>query len=286
MNDELPIDSLGESGQTDGSASPIEFAKPTDAARSMVEKDSFHASVVADPRKPMSPIKTNTEAASSRLDGVCSVCNGQSTESATCRNLGILGTSESAEASKVCTEINPAAAPNLRAVDICRLLNSTPLGTVLDERQLYRHRLRAGSRIQEGRRINLLRYAAWLSEVRHSRIDERVDPNPQPGPVTATKVLKLLELQHYRCALTGRKLVPSSAALDHVLPISRNGTNNIENAQILDSDVNRAKGALTNEEFVLLCREVANWAERPISMSHRSNVYASSPSQMEEPNDN
>lgn len=61
----------------------------------------------------------------------------------------------------------------LRPVDVCRLVNSTPLGTVLDERRLYRHRSRAGFRIGDGRHIDLFRYAAWLVEQRHT-------PRPEP----------------------------------------------------------------------------------------------------------
>jgi len=38
---------------------------------------------------------------------------------------------------------------------------------VINERQLYRHRTRAGFRIGDGRRIDLLRYVAWLIQVRH-----------------------------------------------------------------------------------------------------------------------
>ena len=53
---------------------------------------------------------------------------------------------------------------NLKPADLARLLNSTPLGTVLDERQLYRHRMRAGFRIGDGRRVDLFRYVAWLIE--------------------------------------------------------------------------------------------------------------------------
>jgi len=39
--------------------------------------------------------------------------------------------------------INPR---RLRPSELCPLVNSTPLGTVLDERQLLRHRTRAGFR--------------------------------------------------------------------------------------------------------------------------------------------
>mgnify|MGYP007001818586 CR=1 FL=1 len=47
---------------------------------------------------------------------------------------------------------------NLKPADLARLLNSTPLGVVIDERQLYRHRMRAGFRIGDGRHIDLLLY--------------------------------------------------------------------------------------------------------------------------------
>jgi hypothetical protein len=50
----------------------------------------------------------------------------------------------------------------LRPADLVRLLNSTPLGAVTGERQLYRHRTQAGYRIGDGRHIDLLRYVAWL----------------------------------------------------------------------------------------------------------------------------
>ena len=56
---------------------------------------------------------------------------------------------------------------NLRPGELCRLLNSTSLGTVISERQLYRHRTRAGLRLGEGNRIDLLRYVAWLVEEVH-----------------------------------------------------------------------------------------------------------------------
>lgn len=59
----------------------------------------------------------------------------------------------------------------LRPGELCRLLNSTPLGECLGERQLHRHRTRAGLRIGadgDPRRLNLLRYVAWLFDQRHA----------------------------------------------------------------------------------------------------------------------
>jgi len=68
----------------------------------------------------------------------------------------------------------------LRAGELCRLLNSTPLGECLGERQLHRHRTRAGLRIGasgDHTRIDLLRYAAWLfDEHHHPRNGAAVEP--------------------------------------------------------------------------------------------------------------
>lgn len=55
----------------------------------------------------------------------------------------------------------------LKPTELVRLLNSTPLGEVISERQLHRHRSRAGFRIGDGRTVDLLRYAAWLVIERH-----------------------------------------------------------------------------------------------------------------------
>ncbi len=57
---------------------------------------------------------------------------------------------------------------NLRPSELARLLNSTPLGTVIEERQLHRHRTQAGYRIGDGRRVDLFRYVAWLFELRRT----------------------------------------------------------------------------------------------------------------------
>jgi len=55
----------------------------------------------------------------------------------------------------------------LRPTQLARLLNSTPLGEVISERQLNRHRTRAGFRIGDGQSVDLFRYVAWLIQVRN-----------------------------------------------------------------------------------------------------------------------
>ena len=66
---------------------------------------------------------------------------------------------------------------NLRPSELCRLLNSTPLGEVINERQLHRHRTRAGYRLGDGKHVDLFRYVAWLVEIRH---EPKQEPDSDP----------------------------------------------------------------------------------------------------------
>jgi len=88
-----------------------------------------------------------------------------------------------------------------------------------------------------------------------------VIPGPPRGDVSTRNVLRLLEHQDYRCALTGRPLTPETASLDHIVPVRRGGEHLIENTQVLHKEVNRTKNSLTRDEFIQLCREVVAHAE-------------------------
>lgn len=80
------------------------------------------------------------------------------------------------------------------------------------------------------------------------------------GPVNVGNVMRLLEWQDYRCALSGRPLTPETASLDHIVPVRDGGRHTIENVQVLHKEVNRAKSTLAHEQFVQLCREVVDHA--------------------------
>lgn len=56
---------------------------------------------------------------------------------------------------------------HLKPSELARLVNSGPLGPVLTERQLHRHRTRAGLRLGSGQGIDLFRYVAWLADAVH-----------------------------------------------------------------------------------------------------------------------
>jgi 5-methylcytosine-specific restriction endonuclease McrA len=77
----------------------------------------------------------------------------------------------------------------------------------------------------------------------------------------------LWKSQRGRCALTGRRL-DRSAELDHILPKTRGGTDQIGNLQWVCREVNFAKRNLTDAEFTVLCADVMRWIGHRISLAH------------------
>lgn len=76
--------------------------------------------------------------------------------------------------------------------------------------------------------------------------------------VSPEHVLDLIEGQGFRCNLCGITVTPQDARLDHITPRVDGGADEIENLQWLCDQCNRAKGTLSQRQFILMCRRVAN----------------------------
>lgn len=76
---------------------------------------------------------------------------------------------------------------------------------------------------------------------------------------TAKELLQLIKKQDYRCALSGTLLSPDSAALDHIVPVSKGGTDHISNLQWVDRTINRMKSNMEVQEFIAACVRVSQW---------------------------
>ena len=80
--------------------------------------------------------------------------------------------------------------------------------------------------------------------------------------VSAKDLIRLVEKQGYRCALTGRELAPDCSQVDHVVALSKGGEHAVDNLQVTHSEVNAAKGSMGNSEFIQMCRDVVAWVDR------------------------
>jgi 5-methylcytosine-specific restriction endonuclease McrA len=84
---------------------------------------------------------------------------------------------------------------------------------------------------------------------------------PRDGIASMTDLRSLLESQRYRCALTGRELTPETTTLDHKVPVALGGLSTVDNLWFVHFQANSAKGSLTTDEFVKLCRDVVSYCD-------------------------
>jgi 5-methylcytosine-specific restriction endonuclease McrA len=81
------------------------------------------------------------------------------------------------------------------------------------------------------------------------------------GRITSSKLRKLVDKQDMRCAVTGLCLTPQTVALDHIVPLSLDGPDTMENARLVHTIVNTMKGTLMHDEFVKWCRLVVAYCD-------------------------
>jgi 5-methylcytosine-specific restriction endonuclease McrA len=76
------------------------------------------------------------------------------------------------------------------------------------------------------------------------------------GRVGRLDLLSMAERQQYRCALSGMTVTDENAELDHKVSVKDGGASTIENLQWLHVEINRMKGAMSNEKFIQMCAMV------------------------------
>lgn len=84
--------------------------------------------------------------------------------------------------------------------------------------------------------------------------------------VTVEELKKLWDKQQGRCAITKCILVPgTNVALDHIIPVTKKGTNNIENLRFINFNVNLLKHNMSDIELKSILNEIGpnllEWAK-------------------------
>lgn len=77
------------------------------------------------------------------------------------------------------------------------------------------------------------------------------------GFPTIRQFVSIPERQGDKCNLSGLPITPQKCSLDHKNPRSMGGTDDIENLQLVLPVINRAKGTMTQDQFVAMCHAVA-----------------------------
>lgn len=90
-------------------------------------------------------------------------------------------------------------------------------------------------------------------------VKESGHSSQKPKAAKPTELVELAEQQRFRCALSGLELTPTTSDLDHKVPVNDGGTHAVENLQWVHRTINRMRGTLSVDEFIRLCRVVADF---------------------------
>lgn len=71
-------------------------------------------------------------------------------------------------------------------------------------------------------------------------------------------ICQKLERRNYKCALSGWPISPDSFELDHIKSIQDGGSDEVDNLQCVHPLVNKAKGTMSNDQFIDMCRSVTD----------------------------
>lgn len=74
--------------------------------------------------------------------------------------------------------------------------------------------------------------------------------------LTALDLWKIAKRQKLKCALTGVKLDSYNISLDHIIPISRGGTNEPSNIQLIQADINSVKFNFLMPELIEIVKSI------------------------------
>lgn len=80
--------------------------------------------------------------------------------------------------------------------------------------------------------------------------------------LAAWDLWKIAKAQKMKCPFTGEKLTSLNASLDHIIPVSKGGTNEPSNIRLVVKWVNLMRLNYSDYEFIEMCHKISNY--RPL----------------------
>lgn len=97
----------------------------------------------------------------------------------------------------------------------------------------------------------------------------RVSQKLKQSTPTIEELYKWLNIDEYKCYYSNEILTIDNLTIDHKIPLSRGGTNELNNLCICSRKMNTIKGQLTEEEFNELLELVSKWEDGGESLFRR-----------------
>lgn len=73
-------------------------------------------------------------------------------------------------------------------------------------------------------------------------------------------LLGVAKRQKLLCPFTGIKLTAQNISVDHIVPLSKGGSNRVDNIRLVHNMVNRMRLEYSDEEFIQMCHQISDYA--------------------------
>lgn len=82
--------------------------------------------------------------------------------------------------------------------------------------------------------------------------------------VNALELFGIAKKQRLLCPLTGEKLTRNNISIDHIMPLTRGGTNALDNLRFIVRSANTAKHTMSDAEFLSFCQNIVNHSTKTL----------------------
>lgn len=73
-------------------------------------------------------------------------------------------------------------------------------------------------------------------------------------------LLGIAKKQRLLCPFTGIKFTSDNISVDHIVPLSKGGSNHVDNIRLVHNMVNRMRLEYSDDDFIQMCHKISDYA--------------------------